>query len=364
MRILRDYIFKEFLKPFGVYLFIFTFVLVSGNLIQLIELIITKGIPIWDIIKLFFWQIPSLLSYILPMAILTALLFGIGRLSSDLEIAAIKASGVNLLRLEIPLVLTGIAFSLFSLILNNEIIPYARFASRKIIKQVGIKNPLAYFEPGTFIKNFQNYILFFYGINENVLHHIRIYELKEKGFPRTIIAKKGKITSLPDEKTVKLELFSGTSDEPSPDDPRRFYKLNFKTYIITLKLPDEFAVENLGKKPKEMNIQELKVERERFLSQNIDISPLNTEIHKRIALSFACFTFVLIGFPLGALIHKKGNAVAFGLSLVVLGLYYLLTIVGEAFSRQGLLNPLFSMWMANISLGFLGIVLSFFVCRH
>ncbi|MCM8799020.1 MAG: LptF/LptG family permease, partial [Candidatus Omnitrophica bacterium] len=347
MRILRNYICSEFFRPFGVYLFIFTFVLVSGNLIQLIELIITKGISPWDILRLFFWQIPSLLSYVLPMAMLTALLLGIGRLSSDLEITALKASGINLLQLEIPLVLIGIVFSLFSLILNNEIIPYARFVSRKIIKQVGVKNPSAYFEPGTFIKNFENYIIFFYGIKQNILYNLRIYELKEEGFPRTIIAREGKISTLPDKKTVKLELFSGTSDEPSPDDPRRFYKLNFKTYTIILKLPHNWEEENLSKKPKEMNIRELRNEREKLLIQNIDISPLNTELQKRIALSFACLTFVLIGFPLGVLIRRKGNAVAFGLSLALLGIYYLLIIGGEAISRQGLLNPSYAMGMAN-----------------
>ncbi|MCM8783730.1 MAG: LptF/LptG family permease [Candidatus Omnitrophica bacterium] len=361
---MRNYIFGEVAKPFWLYMFIFTFVLVSGNIIRLIELIIIKGISLLDVMRLFLWQIPSLISYILPMAILTALLLGLGRLSSDLEITAIKASGINIFHLELPLVLTGVIFSLFSLILNNEIIPYARFASRKIIKQVGIKNPTAYFEPGTFIRNFENYILFFYGINGNMLYNIRIYELKEDGLPRTIIAQQGKITTLTDKKTVKLELFVGTSDEPSPNDPRRFYKLNFKTYTINLKIPVEFMEETINKKPKEMNIQELISEKEKLSIKNIDISPIETEIHKKIALSFACLVFVFVGFPLGVLTKRRTGAVAFGLSLVVLGLYYLIMIGGEALAIQRLVKPPLAMWLANIILGIMGVILNIYVYKN
>jgi len=363
MRILRNYILNEITKPFAIYLFIFTFVLVSGNLIRLIELIIAKGVSPWDIMRLFFWQIPSLIDYILPMVILTSLLIGLGRLSSDFEITAIKASGVNIFRLEFPLLLLGVVFSLFSFILNNEVIPYARFASRKIVKQVGFKNPLAYFEPGTFIRDFENYILFFYNINQNILSNIRIYEIKETGFPRTIVAKSGKITCLPDKKTVKLELFNGTSDEPNPEDPRKFYKLNFKTYTITLKLPYEFSEENIGKKIKEMSMWELMEEKKKLIKQNIDTSPLDTEMHKRFSLSFAPLIFVILGFPLGILTKKKGNPVAFGMSLVILGLYYFIMIGGEALAKQGLSNPILAMWFSNIVLGTMGIIVSLYVYK-
>ncbi|MGE4357942.1 MAG: LptF/LptG family permease [Candidatus Omnitrophota bacterium] len=364
MRILRNYVFREVAKSFWLYLFIFTIVLVSGNIIRLIDMMITKGVPLLDIIRLFFWQIPSLISYILPMTILTALLLGIGRLAVDLEVTAIKASGINVFRLELPFIFTGIALSLFSIILNNEVIPYARFVSRKIIKQVGVKNPAAYFEPGTFIRAFENYILFFYGINKNELSNIRIYELKKDGLPRTIIAKRGKIISSADKKTVKLQLFEGTSDEPNPTDPRRLYKLNFKTYTINLKLPEEFVEEKINKKPKEMNIRELINEKNNLLTKNVDVSPLETEIHKKISLSFACLIFVLVGFPLGVIMKSKTNAVAFGLSLLVLGIYYLIMAGGEALAMHGLLKPSSAMWLANLVLGSFGLIMNLYMLRY
>ncbi len=363
MKILRSYLIREVARPFGGSLIIFTFVLVSGNIIRLIELIITKGIPLIDVGKLFLWQIPSLSSYIFPMAILTSLLMTLGRLSADLEITAMKASGLNIFRLELPLIFIGLAFSLFSIVLNNEIIPYARFASRRIIKQIGFKKPVAHFEPGTFIRTFEHHILFFYGVHNNILSNIRIYEPLDDLPARTIIARQGEIIASSEKGTVKLRLYDGTSDEPDPQDPKRFYKLNFKTYSITLRLPKD-TDGPMAKKPKEMNIQELISERNNLLEKSIYPYPINTEIQKKISVSFACLTFILIGFPLGILSRRGSRSIAFGLSLIVLIVYYLLLAGGEALALQGLVKPIWSMWLGNITIGLGGIILSVYIHKH
>lgn len=363
MKILRGYLIREMSRPFWGALLVFTFVLVSSNIIRLIELIITKGIPFVDVGRLFFWQIPSLLSYIFPMSILTAILITLGRLSADREITAMKASGLNIFRLEFPLILVGLSFSLFSIILNNEIIPYARFVSRKIIKQVGFKNPAAYLEPGTFIRDFDKHIIFIYGIQNNILSNIRIYEFQDAFPTRTIVARKGELIASAEKGTLKLKLYDGTSDEPNPKDLSQFYKLNFKTYSIALNLAEK-REELLLKKPKEMDLRELIEERENLLRKNIDPFPINTEIQKKLSVSFSCLTFVLIGFPLGIISRKGNRSIAFGLSLVVLTLYYLLLAGGEALALQGLVRPIWSMWLANIIIGLTGLILGVYIHEH
>ncbi len=363
MKILRSYVLREFAKPFGGALLVFTFVLVSGNLIRLIELIITKGISIIDVGKLFLLQIPSLLSYIFPMAILAAMLITLGRLSADLEITAMKASGLNIFRLEIPFIFIGLIFSLFAVVLNNEVIPYTRFASRKIIKQVGIKNPAAYLEPGTFIRDFKDTIVFVYGIQKDILSNIRIYEFKENSPTRTIIAKHGKFISSPEKGMLKLILYNGTSDEPSPNSQESFYKLNFKTYSITLNAPER-KEEVLEKKPKEMNIAELLIERNNIRGKNIDASPLDTEIQKKISASFACLAFILIAFPMGIISRRGNKPIAFILSLFVIVVYYSLSAAGEALALQNIIKPAWSMWAADVLIGFAGIILSLRVYKR
>ena len=137
MKILRKYIIKEIIAMFLFSLVIFTFTLVVGNIIRLAELVINKGVDIRLVGKLFFYLIPFLLSYTIPMSILTSVLLVFGRLSGDNEIVAIRASGINIYRLSLPILVIGLLFSLFSVVLNNEIIPKMHFASRKIIKNIG-----------------------------------------------------------------------------------------------------------------------------------------------------------------------------------------------------------------------------------
>src|SRR3989338_6131284 len=188
MRILRKYILKELAGPFFFSFVIFTFAMLTGNLIKLADLVINKGVDFLSICKLFFYMLPWLFTFTVPMAVLSATLLTFGRLSADNEITAMRASGISLYRLVFPLVIVGLIISLISYELNDWILPRLRYESRKLIAQIGVKNPTAYLEAGTFIKAFKNYIVFIYGIEKNKLTNVRIYQPQEGRPTRTIIA--------------------------------------------------------------------------------------------------------------------------------------------------------------------------------
>ena len=78
MRILRNYILKEIAGPLIGSLAVFTFVLLVGNIFKLADLMINKGVDIIDVIRLFLYLIPYILSYTIPMAILTATMVSAG----------------------------------------------------------------------------------------------------------------------------------------------------------------------------------------------------------------------------------------------------------------------------------------------
>jgi len=348
MKILRKYILKQMVSPFLLFLGIFTFVLLIGNLIKLADLVINKGVEGIDILKLFLTYIPYLLSYTIPMSLLSATLLTFSRLSADGEIITLRASGINISRLTIPIIIVGLIFSLGNIILNDQILPKARFAARKIVAEIGTKNPESYLEPGTFIKNFEQYIIFIYDIKKNELEGIRIYQPQDQGPTRTIIAEKGKIIKTEQPNKIKLKLINGTSDEPAPEKETRFYKLRFKTYYVTLTL-DKYLNTNIGKKPKDMSIQELRWEIENLKKKSVDIMPLLTAIHKRISLSFACLAFIVIAIPLGIISKKSGKSIGLGLSLVVIIFYYILLVGIKALCLRGILLPAF-LWTPNVVL--------------
>ncbi len=362
MKILRNYFLKEFITPLFLTFGVLTFIMLLGNLIKITDLIINKGVDIISVSKLLIFMLPFLLTYTLPISALTASLLSLGRLSSDNEIVAIRASGINIFRLILPQLVIGLILSLFLVIFNDQIVPYALFSSRKTLMEIGVKNPTAALEPGVFINSFQKYILFIYRIEENKLINIRIYEPQEGKPTRTIVAKRGEFIAIPEKSTIKLKLIDGTSDEPDPDNPTNFYKLNFKTYFMSLNLAQAQKKGEIRKKPKDMTILELRQEASRLSKENIDPTPLVTEINEKIALAFSCFFFILVGSSLAIITRRREKSINFGIAFLIVGFYYLLLIGAETLALQGYMDPTIALWLPNIILGITGSILTYKLC--
>ncbi|MBN1405209.1 MAG: LptF/LptG family permease [Candidatus Omnitrophica bacterium] len=357
MKILRNYILKELIGPFLISLAVFTFAMLVGNMVKMADMVINKGVSIISIFKIFIALIPYLLSYTLPMALLTATIMCFGRLASDNEIIAMRASGISLYKIGFPVIIFAFLISLFQVHLNDSIIARAHYFATNAIREVGMKNPAAYLEPGTFIKDFKNYIVFIHSINGNKLNNVRIYKIDENAPTRTIIAQKGEFTSFPEKGIILLKLINGSADEPNPKNPNIYYKVNFKKYNLTLDLSRELSNAQANKKPKDMSIKELKAEILHMKTQNINSIPLVTEIHKKIALAFSGFVFVLVGLPLAINTRRREKSVAFALSLVIILTYYGLFIIGEAIALKEVLPAAIGTWIANIVFFLIGILL-------
>lgn len=362
MKILRTYLTKEFLVYFSIALSVLTFVMLLGNLIKFAYLIINKGVSIGIVAKLFIFLMPYLFAYTIPIAAFAGILLCMSRASVDNELIAIRASGINISLLFLPLIILGIIFSLTLIILNDQLIPKAHFAARKTIVDLGVKNPTAALDAGTFINSFQKYILFIYRIEENKLYNIRIIEPQGQGKnPRTIVAKKGEFISYPEKGIVKLKLIDGTSDEVDPRNPNQFYKLNFKQYFMTLNLIQGKGSEQINKKPKDMTIKELKQQIEKYKKERIDPVPYLAQLHEKLAISFSPLIFILLGIPLGMITHQRQKRNNLVIVFTIVVIYYLVFVGFEALTLQGSINA-GSIWFANIILGGLGLILFYRTC--
>ncbi|MDD5428470.1 MAG: LptF/LptG family permease [Candidatus Omnitrophica bacterium] len=364
MRILRDYILKEFFHSFFLSLVVFTFVLLVGNIIQLADLVINKGVDILSVLKLFLFLIPWLLSFTLPIAALTSVILTFGRFSSDGELTAIKASGIGLARVASPLLILGIIFSFVAFFMNDQVSPNASFASRKVIKEIGMKNPAAMLEEGTFIRGFGNYVIFIYEIKGNKFRNIRIYQPQEGKTTRTIVAESGEINVKPGTHIVELKLFNGTSEEPSPTEPDNFYKLNFKTYNMTVDVSKMMKNDKIDKKIREMTVNELTAEIKRSAKENIDTTPLYVEIYKKVNMSVGSIVLILMGIPLGIKAQRSEKSIGFGISLFLFAVYWGAFLGGIAMSLRGVVTPLLGVSLPNIIFFIFGLILFIHTARR
>ncbi|MBI4115042.1 MAG: LptF/LptG family permease [Candidatus Omnitrophica bacterium] len=361
MKILRRYALRELLTPFLISLLFFTFIFLVGNLVKLADLLINKGVSLLDILKILVLLIPKLLSFTLPTSALTAILLTFGGFAQNNEITAMKANGVNLLSVMVPVLLASFFLSLVSLFFNDQIQSRAQFAYRQAVKDLLLKRPMAYLEAGKFIKDFQDYIILTQRLEGNRLYDITIYQPQEEGkATRTIIAEWGEIISSSDDKTLTLKLYNGTSDEPNPDDPSVFYKLNFKTFELP---PIHLGKEDpskISKKAKDMSLDEIlyRLKRDPEVIKNKGLRrELKAEFHKKISFSFAPFVFALVGLPL-AVITRRGEAViSFSLAIGIVAFYYVFFVWSRAITLEGYLPPFVALWLPNLFMAGCGIFL-------
>jgi len=345
MRILRSYILREILIPFLLALCVLTCVFLLGNLVRLTDLVVNKGVSLSTMGKIFILYIPVLLGYTLPIASLIAVITTFSQLSGDNEILAMRASGIHLGRLLAPLFIIGIILSLILIILNERIIPYAHYEQRNMLKNLGKENPTALLEPGMFIDAFEDQVIFIHRIEGNKMYNVTIYQPQDNRPTRTIVAKQGEFTPVPDADQIKLKLIDGTSDEPNLENPENFYKLNFKTYFMTLDMSDKKI--KVQKKPKSMTLKELKEEKERLQSLFIDPVVLETEFWRKITWSFSPLFFILLGFPLAVITNRREKSANIVLAMLFAVGYYLISLGCESMSIEGVVQPQYAMWAPN-----------------
>lgn len=352
MTILRRYCFQELVYPFFLSLFLVTFIFMVGNLFDLADLLVNKGVSLFDLLRLIVLMIPSLLGFILPTASLTSVLLVFGGFAQNNEINAMKASGVNLIKLVIPVIALAFLFSFLSLFLIDQVQPRSEYQSRQLIRELVVKRPAAYLESGRFIKDFEGYTFWINKINGNHLEGITIFHHQENQPTRTIIAERGEVLSAREQKSLAIKLFNGTSDEPNPDDPSVLYKLNFQTFILSnITIGKQRG--GVQKKNKEMTIDELlyRLKTNDEVKNNAKAKRETiAEIHKKISFSFATVIFVLIGLPV-AIISRRGEALmSFGFAVVVVSIYYVLFVWGRMMAVNGYLPPWIALWLPNFIL--------------
>ena len=95
MRILTRYILREVVSHALLGTAVFTFVLFTGSLGRILELVVRNSAPVPSVAELFFYTVPVALIYTIPMGVLVGILIGLSRLAADSEITAMRASGIG-----------------------------------------------------------------------------------------------------------------------------------------------------------------------------------------------------------------------------------------------------------------------------
>jgi lipopolysaccharide export system permease protein len=352
------YILKETLPIFFIGLMVFTIILLMDKILKLIELIVTRGVNLLQILKLLLFISPSFLTFTIPTAVLLGILLAFGRLSGDNEITAFKASGVSLYQLFIPISIFSICAYLLTTLLVLYALPWGNRGFRATLYLIAQSKADIEIKERVFNDMFDGLVVYVdkVPIQGKKMEGILIYDEREQGRSMTIFAKEGFLTNNPRAQEIILRLVNG--DIHRVEHRSNVYqKVRFETYDIKLELAKAFTAIGEKLKDKEMSIEDIKAKMEEQRRKGKEATSLEIELHKRYAFPFACIVFGLIGVPLGIQPRRSGRSYGFIFSLLIILAYYISLIAFEILALRLKLPTFLAGWAPNLLFGGLGIYL-------
>jgi lipopolysaccharide export system permease protein len=345
--ILHKTILKELSRNLGVIVFSMSVILFMEKFVRLTRVFMGKGADLSDLVKIFIYLQPSILLLAVPMAILVSIFLTYGRMSTDSEIIALKASGMSFWGISRAAVMLSVLCFLTLAAVSLYLLPRSMYAFKHTLYETIVKKASMTFEAETFSDVFKDTVIYVKKIpSADVFRGIFVYKegIKSVEEPLVIVAESGVIRANPEEGLIKLSMKNGLVHTFNK---KGSSEISFSQYDFILKS----GIETMDKiKPEEIKTSDLWKGRKENTQWEI-------ELNRRFTLPFACLIFGLLGPALSSTIGKIGRLGGFSLSLAILILYYMLLILGEGLAKSGEVSPFLGGWAPNILFG--GITLFF-----
>src|SRR2546427_4051868 len=205
-KILHRYVFREILVPFGFGLSVFTGILLIARLLRLIELVVTRGVPALNILRLLGYIMPAFLEVTVPMAMLLSILVAFGRLSADSELIAMRSSGLSLYQLIAPVAMVALLATAATAALSVWARPWGNRALKTALFDLARTRARAGLQPQVFNDDVPGLVIYAEIIEatNDRLHHVLISDERDNTQHNTIFAREGAMVSNPATQAVTL----------------------------------------------------------------------------------------------------------------------------------------------------------------
>lgn len=341
------YFFRQFLTPFVFGSLLFLFVLVLDKLFDLLDLIFNKGIGALIVGKLFVFIIPTVLPLTIPMACILACLVTFGRLSEENELTAVRSSGISLLKVLWLPPFFSLCLSVAMVPMNSALTPLANKAFFSTYEDLLEAEPLVNITPRNFFA-LRNIRIFADKISADrkELKDLFVYQ-KSHGDnpPERIFAKSGTLSI--ESQTIKLYLRAGQHQRLSAEEPQRLLHTSFSSYEITV--PMNLEQKTRSTRFRNIPSKELNRQIKELRQQGFATAPMEAEKSLRTALAFAPFCLTILGIPLATSLKKGSRSFGFGVTIIMIFMYYLLLIFGLTLAEKGKIASDIALWIANVT---------------
>ncbi len=218
LRIKRLHIFvlKSFLPVFAMTFFIVLFIVLMQFLWRYVDDLVGKGLEISVLAELFFYAAVTMVPMSLPLAILLASLMTFGNFGEKFELTAMKASGISLVRVMMPLIVLISLIAIGAFFFQNEVLPRAQVKMYTLLFSVKQKKPDVEIPEGAFYTEIDGFNLYVKHKDREggKMHDVMIYDVRNGGVNATILlSDSATLNFTPDMSHIYLHLWQGEQFE-------------------------------------------------------------------------------------------------------------------------------------------------------
>ena len=337
-----------------------------GVMFDLIRKIVEFGLPLFLAIKVLFFSLPSFLVLSFPMAVLLSTLLAYGKLSANSELLALKSLGIKTSRIIAPAIAVSILMTGLTFYFNDNLVPASNklaestlragigssFSSEEgkdniMFSRYGSRIESATNKP-TKINTYLTHIFYASWFENNIMQGVTVLDFSRQDIQQILKAESAEF-----DKENSSWIFSDGSIV-SVDQGGQTSNIQFEKY----RYPFVEGPLDLARVPKDATEMSLKqaLEAERIYKEtgNLkEIRRIQVRIQEKFTLPFACLVFGLIGSSLGSKSNlRSSKSQGFGLSVILILVYYVMSFVFSSFGVKGLLSPIIATWLpVLISMG-------------
>ena len=402
------YLVSDTLFSFFVAFLFFFFIFFVNQLLLMVQEILTKHVPLYQVMLLSFYALPSVIAMAAPFASLMGTLMTVGRLSSDNEILIILASGLSHRTVFLPALVVGIIISLFSFVTNDILLPLGTIQFSRLYRKILVSTPALELEANS-VKRFRDTVIVTGPVSGKAINNILILDRTSDGERRVIMARDAELkdsgreglsldltnTFIQSSKEIVRNDYDYASSQslrywvPQEDiiqavaaiGPREMSSADLKKDIIVksadlkerlderysqlliqaLNLEDSLrkGASNEAWNRRENHFNAFMREHQATVSVENDRSLLvyRLEYYKKFSIPFGALSFVLLAVSLGLMAKKSGQTVGFIFGLIISVIYWALLLGGQTMGIRLGYSPFWSMWLPNILAVSVGLVL-------
>ncbi len=346
------HVLREFLKYYFLAVVGFTAFVLLFDAFEKIDTFIDYDATWVQILSYYGYSIPYKALLVGPVAPLLATFLCLGTMTRFQEVTVLRASGISLYRLFLPLYVVGILISAASFVVGEWVMPAANIRAREILQQeikgrtdrnLGSRTNLTYLGQENRL-----FVIRRYDVPRETMVDPTVQEFDEERMTRRVDARLGVFLD------GEWVLVDGV--ERLFDAEGRERAVPFDSLRVRLpERPSDFAKDET--KPEEMSFRQLARYAERVRQSGSSVERYRTEFFLRFSFPFVNFVVILIGSTLAVQVRRGGVALGFGFSLAIAFAYWSLIRAGQVLGNNGTLPPLLAASLGSVVFIALGVVM-------